>query len=63
MIAPELEDVFAVEDGGGFLVDLLAGLEDLEEDGFKAAARFRGFAFCEIVYMKSESAFLHVSKD
>ena len=49
VIAAELEHVGAVKDGGGFLVDLLAGLEDLEEDGFEAAARFGGFAFRELV--------------
>ena len=62
MIAAEFEDVGAVEDGGGFLVNLLAGLEDLEEDGFEATTRFRGFAFCELVYMISESAFFLVSR-
>ena len=50
VIAPELEDVGAVEDGGSFLVNLLAGLEDLEEDGFEVATRFGCFAFCELVY-------------
>lgn len=49
VIAAELEHVGAVEDGGGFLMDLLAGLEDLEEDGFETAARFGGFAFRELV--------------
>ena len=63
MIAPELEDVGAVENGGGFLVNLLAGLENLEENGFEAAARFGSFASCELIYMISGSAFLPVEKD
>ena len=44
-------------------MDLLAGLENLEEDGFETAARSGGFAFCELVYNFSESALLLVDKD
>ena len=45
MIAPKFEYVAAVKDACGFGMDLVAGAEDLKEDGFEGAASALGFAF------------------
>lgn len=44
-VAAVFEDVAAVEDAACFVVDLFAGLEDFEEDGFVLSTHACGGAF------------------